>query len=38
MLSDIAADLRHGDFLPGGTFDEEAQKDARPAVVGVRPR
>jgi len=38
MLSDIAANLRHGDFLPGGTFDEEAQKDARPAVVGVRPR
>ena len=37
-LSDIAANLRHGDFLPGGSFYEEAQKDAWPAVVGVRPR
>jgi hypothetical protein len=37
-LSDIAANLRHGDFLPGGSFYEEAQKDARSAVVGVRLR
>jgi hypothetical protein len=37
-LGDIAANLRHGDFLPGGSFYEEAQKDARSAVVGVRLR
>ncbi len=37
-LSDIVANLRHGDFLPGGSFYEEAQKDVWPAVVGVRPR
>ena len=37
-LSDLAANLRHGDFLPGGSFYEEAQRDAWPAVVGARPR
>ena len=29
---------RRCDFLPGGSFYEEAQKDVWPAVVGVRPR